>query len=287
MTASGRRTTGAGTQAVKGPSEGWHGWDDYAAFYDWENRRTVGRRDVAFWQAFAHEAGGLVLELGAGTGRVTLPLARNGAHVVGVDRSAEMLAFARKRVRRARRLTGRALLARGDIRDLPFETGTFAGVIAPYGILQSLLRDRDLTRALGSVARILAPGARFGMELVPDVPRWREYRRRVTLVGRFGRTGPPVTLVESVRQDRARGLTIFDHEYTVGWGRRREVREFTIKFRTLPVAVLLRRLARAGFTVDRMYGGYAGEPFSDEADAWIVTAVRNDGVPGAESRGCT
>jgi SAM-dependent methyltransferase len=287
VTASGRRTTGAGTRAAAGSSEGWHGWDDYAAFYDWENRRTVGRRDVAFWQAFAHEAGGLVLELGAGTGRVTLPLARAGAHVVGVDRSAEMLAFARKRVRRARRLTGRALLARGDIRDLPFETGTFAGVIAPYGILQSLLRDRDLTRALGSVARILAPGARFGMELVPDVPRWREYRRRVTLVGRFGRTGPPVTLVESVRQDRARGLTIFDHEYTVGWGRRREVREFTIKFRTLPVAALLRRLARAGFTVDRMSGGYAGEPFSDEADAWIVTAVRNEGVPRAESRGCT
>jgi SAM-dependent methyltransferase len=256
-------------------SEGWHGWDDYAAFYDWENRRTVGRRDVAFWQLFAREAGGPVLELGAGTGRVTLPLARGGAHVVGIDRSGEMLAFARKRLRRARGLAGRAMLVRGDIRDLPFETGAFAGVIAPYGILQSLLRDQDLSRTLTAVARVLPPGARFGMELVPDVPRWREYRRQVTLVGRFGRTGPPVTLVESVRQDRARGLTIFDHEYTVGWGRRREVREFTIKFRTLPVAAFLRRLARAGFTLDRMYGGYAGERFSDQADAWIVTAVRN------------
>jgi SAM-dependent methyltransferase len=257
-------------------SEGWHGWDDYAAFYDWENRQTVGRRDVAFWRAFAHEAGGPLLELGSGTGRVTLPLARQGARVVGVDRSQEMLAFARKRLRRARGLHGRAMLARGDIRDLPFATGAFAGVIAPYGILQSLLRDQDLSRALLSVARVLAPGARFGMELVPDVPRWRAYHRRVTLVGRFGRTGPPVTLVESVRQDRARSLTIFDHEYTVGWGRRREVREFTIKFRTLPVAALASRLARAGFTVEHMYGGYAGEPFSDDANTWIVTAVRNE-----------
>lgn len=265
----------AGTRGSKGSSEGWHGWDDYAAFYDWENRRTVGRRDVAFWQAFAREAGGPVLELGSGTGRVTLPLAREGARVVGVDRSAEMLAFARKRLRQARGLTGRAMLARGDIRDLPFVARTFAGAIAPYGILQSLLRDQDLSRALASVARVLAPGARFGMELVPDVPRWREYRRRVTLVGRFGRTGPPVTLVESVRQDRARGLTVFDHEYTVGWGRRREVREFTIRFRTLPVAALVRRLARAGFSVERMHGGYAGEPFSNEADTWIVTAVRD------------
>ena len=29
--------------------EGWHGWDDYAPFYDWENARTLGRRDVPFW----------------------------------------------------------------------------------------------------------------------------------------------------------------------------------------------------------------------------------------------
>ena len=28
--------------------EGWHGWDEYAAYYDWENAQTVGRRDIAF-----------------------------------------------------------------------------------------------------------------------------------------------------------------------------------------------------------------------------------------------
>ena len=31
--------------------EGWHGWDDYAAFYDWENARTVARRVDGFWDA--------------------------------------------------------------------------------------------------------------------------------------------------------------------------------------------------------------------------------------------
>ena len=29
--------------------EGWHGWDGYAPFYDWENVRTVGRLDIRFW----------------------------------------------------------------------------------------------------------------------------------------------------------------------------------------------------------------------------------------------
>ena len=41
--------------------EGWHGWDEYAPFYDWENAQTVQRRDVAFWRQRAVSAGGPVL----------------------------------------------------------------------------------------------------------------------------------------------------------------------------------------------------------------------------------
>ena len=82
--------------------EGWHGWDEYAAYYDWENAQTVGRRDIAFWKHMASTVRGPVLELGCGTGRVALPVARNGTTVVGIDRSQPMLDRARKRVRRAR-----------------------------------------------------------------------------------------------------------------------------------------------------------------------------------------
>ena len=78
--------------------EGWQGWDEYAPFYDWENAQTLGRRDVPFWRRVAIGAGGPVLELGCGTGRVSLPLARAGVDLVGVDRSAPMLARARKQI---------------------------------------------------------------------------------------------------------------------------------------------------------------------------------------------
>ena len=44
--------------------EGFEGWDDYAPFYDWENARTLGRRDVPFWRNLAIQAAGRVLELG-------------------------------------------------------------------------------------------------------------------------------------------------------------------------------------------------------------------------------
>src|SRR5213079_1947437 len=90
----------------KADQEGWQGWDDYADFYDWENAQTLDRRDVKFWQDMAQRVDGPILELGCGTGRVTIPVARTGARVFGVDRSQEMLAHATRRARRAR-LPGR------------------------------------------------------------------------------------------------------------------------------------------------------------------------------------
>ena len=168
--------------------EGWQGWDEYAPFYDWENAQTLGRRDVPFWRRIAAVAGGPVLELGCGTGRVSLPLARAGVELVGIDRSAPMLDRARRRILKSSnpRILKSLDLVRGDIRQLPFEDATFPMVLAPYGILQSLIRPRDLTATLASVARVVAPGGTFGIDLVPDVPKWREYENRVQLRGRAG-----------------------------------------------------------------------------------------------------
>ena len=101
------------------PTEGWEGWDEYAPFYDWENARTLGRRDVPFWRNLALHVAGRVLELGCGTGRISIPLGRAGVDLVGIDRSEPMLARARQRVRRGR-LDRRVRLVRGDIRFLPF-----------------------------------------------------------------------------------------------------------------------------------------------------------------------
>jgi len=248
-------------------AHGWEGWDDYARFYDWENAQTVQRRDVGFWQRLAAAAEGRVLELGCGTGRVTVPVAKSGTNVIGIDRSAPMLARAGARLRRAK-LLRRATLVRGDIRSLPFRPRTFALVMAPYGILQSLVRERDLQGALLSVHRVLARGGRFGIDLVPDLPVWSEYERQKTLSGTMG--GARVNLVESVRQDRARRLTVFDQRYTASRGRERRVYEFSLTFRTLSIRAMTRRLERAGFVVDAVLGDYRGGPWDTRADAWIL-----------------
>lgn len=258
--------------------EGWTGWDEYAPFYDWENARTLGRKDVAFWRQLALRAQGPVLELGCGTGRIALPLARAGVSIVGVDRSAPMLAHAARRARglsraRAGRGRGHVGLVRSDIRALPFCSARFATVLAPYGILQSLLRERDLSAALAAVARVLRPGGLFGVDLVPDVPGWREYADKVQLTGR-ARGGVELTLRESVRQQRRRRLTIFEQVYVARRRDRVTTHRFTLTFRTLPIRQMASRLERSGFAIEALLGDYRGAPWDARADTWIILARR-------------
>jgi ubiquinone/menaquinone biosynthesis C-methylase UbiE len=257
-------------------SEGHEGWDDYAPFYDWENARTLGRRDVPFWRSLAVHTGGQVLELGSGTGRISLPLARAGVRVVGIDRSGPMLDRARSRVRRAK-LADRVRLVRGDIRFLPFASANLSMVMAPYGVLQSLLRERDLAATLAEVRRVLEPGGTFGLELVADLPSWQEYRKRLSLKGwRHRRGGAHVTLLETVRQDRARRLTIFDQEFTERRGATRRTHRFALTFRTLTVPQMARRLEKAGFTITALLGDYRGKPWDPRAETWVILARNPD-----------
>jgi SAM-dependent methyltransferase len=276
--------------------EGWHGWDEYAPFYDWENARTLGRRDVPFWRNLAVHAGGRALELGCGTGRIAIPLGRAGVSLVGIDRSQPMLDRARTRVRRAK-LGGRVQLVRGDIRHLPFlpthdprftthdprptihdprpTIEGFSLVIAPYGILQSLLRERDLKATLEAVHRVLEPGGTFGMELVADLPSWSEYKKRISLKGWRGKAGGShVTLVETVRQDPVRKLTIFDQAFTERRGSRKRTHSFALTFRTLTVPQMTRRLENAGFEISALLGDYRGGPWDPRAEVWVILARR-------------
>jgi ubiquinone/menaquinone biosynthesis C-methylase UbiE len=256
--------------------EGWEGWDAYAPFYDWENARTLGRRDVPFWRDVARRVQGRVLELGSGTGRIALPLARAGVPLIGVDRSAEMLRQAVRRavtLRRQGRKKTSLRFIRADIRHLPFADRSFGAVLAPYGIVQSLTRERDLAATLESVSRVIAPGGLFGLDLVPDVPNWREYANRVQLKGR-AQKGVHLTLVESVRQDRRKRLTTFEQTYVARRGNKVTRHTFDLTFRTLPLPVMVRRLERAGFSIEATLGDYRGGAWDERADVWVVLARR-------------
>jgi ubiquinone/menaquinone biosynthesis C-methylase UbiE len=197
-------------------------------------------------------------------------MARTGVPMTGIDRSEPMLSRAVARARRVPRAM-RPRVLRGDIRALPFRARTFGTVMAPYGLLQSLLRESDLQATLAEVSRVLRRGGLFAIDLVPDLTTWAEYQRRVSLRGRNA-SGARVTLVESVRQDRRNRRTIFDEEFIEQRGRRRRRHAFSLTFRTLRLPDVTARVERAGFRIEMTAGSYRGAPWSDDADVWLVQA---------------
>ncbi len=128
--------------------------------------------------------GKLVVDVCTGTGDLALTFADAGAHVIGVDFTAEMLARARAKAMQA---DGRHLFAQGDALHLPIRTGTAAAATIAFG----LRNVADRRAALSELRRILAPGGRaLVLEFSQPRGRWfgalyRQYFTRV--LPRLGR----------------------------------------------------------------------------------------------------
>lgn len=139
------------------------------AYYDQAYRRR--REDVAFYVAEATAAStrGAVLELGAGTGRVAIAMARAGAEVVCVDLVPAMLDRAAMRVaKEPRAVRERLSFRQGDLRSVRLRK-RFPLVVAPFNVFMHLYELRDVERALATVKAHLAPRGRFVFDvMVPD-----------------------------------------------------------------------------------------------------------------------
>lgn len=133
-------------------------YDHNAALYDLQY--AAYRDDIPFYTRLAHDQGGSVLELGAGTGRVTEALLAAGHEVVAVDASAAMLARARARLGTPPGLE----LVQADMREFRLER-TFDLVIAPFNTLMHAYTIDDQDRTLATVAAHLAPGGLFAFDV--------------------------------------------------------------------------------------------------------------------------
>lgn len=137
-----------------------------AAGYDRAGHGIPG--DVAFYVTLAEAAAAPVLELGCGTGRVTLALARAGVTVVGLDNDATMLDQAR---RKAGNVANPAWVE-ADMRT--FALGQrFGQIVIPYRSLQLMGAVAACGEVLGRVAAHLLPGGSlaFNVSNVPALVR--------------------------------------------------------------------------------------------------------------------
>jgi SAM-dependent methyltransferase len=128
------------------------------AHYD----RLFGRGYVAFWLSQARKRGGPILELGCGTGKLSIPLAEAGFSVVGLDNSPALLQFAGGK-------NDDVKWIEGDMRSFDLDE-TFALIMLPSNNLGHLHTPEDFENCVGCVKRHLQPGGAFVIDVfVPNL----------------------------------------------------------------------------------------------------------------------
>ena len=239
------------------------------------------RGDVAFYVEEARSAGGPVLELGCGTGRILLPIARAGIEVTGIEGSTAMLARARAMLEREDAdVRARATLHQGDARD--FTLGRrFALIIAPFRILQHLTTIDDQLSCLAAIGRHLEPNGRLVFDvfnphfsyLVRDRTAETEDTPRLTLPD--GRTMRRASRVLRVRWHDQVSETelVYYVAPRAGAEEARFVQSFEMRWYLRDELTHL--LARAGFRIDAFYGNFDRSPLTEPSPEMIVSARRD------------
>jgi SAM-dependent methyltransferase len=208
--------------------------------------------DQGFFAARIAANGGPALELACGTGRLLLPLLRDGLVVEGLDTSADMLAILR---RKASALGLHPVLHQRPMQhfELP---ARFATVFCAINSFQILVEDTEIDAALACCFHALRPGGELVLTVTspPDAwaGEWTE-RRRVTL-----EDGARVVIDEQTRPHPTQPRWCWDLRWRISRGD--DVQELLQSFtlRDYDATDLPARLHGAGFSGVAEQRGYTG-----------------------------
>jgi SAM-dependent methyltransferase len=227
-------------------------YDRIAELYDPWSASVV--EDVDFYVAEARKAGGLVLELGVGTGRIAIPTAAAGVRVIGVDSSEGMLEICRRKAEEAG-VADRLELRLGDLRRPPVREQVVL-VTCPFRSVLHLETDEDRLAALRSAYDRLTPGGRLVFDVFAPS---REDVRETN--GRWLEREPGIW--ERADWDlRTRTLTL---------GVRGESGEAWMRLAWLSVDEWRALIERAGFELLACYGWFDMHPYRGGEDSvWVA-----------------
>lgn len=245
-----------------------HNLEEFQEPEDYDLEYGAYEPEGPFYEALAARAGGPILDVACGTGRIAIPLARKGFAMTGIDLAAPMLAHAR------RKSAGLAIdWQLADFRN--FDLGRrFALAIMSGNAFQACLTDADQAALLAAVHRHLQPGGYFAFET--RNPRQADFYGNETetfwhsFVDRLGRT-IDVSLVEVYDPSRA---VLACRVIRRVHGAAGEPRTTMIRIRYTAPADLNRRLAAAGFALAEQYGGVDRSALTAESPSIVTVALK-------------
>jgi SAM-dependent methyltransferase len=227
--------------------------------------------ELEFYQRQAQRAGPRVLELACGTGRLTIPLARSGLILTGLDLSAEMLA---RSATKAAALNLALDLHPADMRTFALDQ-QFDLIFIPINSLCHLMDWRDVGQCFAQVRRHLAPGGRFVIDVFnPSLALLTRDRTRWYEVGDYrDAQGGTVRLTEQNKYDAATQINHLQWRFETESGQRLE---HSLTMRQFFPQELDALLAHSGFVVAQKFGKYGETPFHGDSTQQIVVAQVGD-----------
>jgi SAM-dependent methyltransferase len=258
-------------------------YDSFIADYYDESPIVRGRtQDVAFYREAVREFGDPVLELGCGTGRITMALAQMGRRVTGLDLSERMLEGAtRKRAALFTEERERVHLVQGDMTR--FDLGEkFRLIIIPFRPFQHLLEVPQQMDCLECVRKHLRPGGRLILDVFQtDAERMHDpvHMRESTLTEYQTADGRQVRISERVAafhraEQRNDVEMIYSVEHLDG---RKERLVFAWPLRYFFRYEVEHLLARCGFRVVATYGDFDRTPIRGDSPEMIFVAETRQG----------
>ncbi len=252
-----RRTAEATGEA--GVSEWFRSWFgcEYLALYPHRNRVEARQAVDLLKDATAAAPGARVLDLACGAGRHLAELHRVGYRTAGLDLSAPLLAAART-------VAPQATLVRGDMRRIPFRSGTFQVVSSYFTSFGYFAAEEDDRGVLAEVRRVLCAGGWFLLDFlnadqVEANLRERDWR---TVAGM--EVVQERRLVESGR--------IVEKRITISGPAGASPRAFVERVRMYRPAELAALLASAGLEPGPRFGGYDRSPLAPDSLRCVLLA---------------
>jgi SAM-dependent methyltransferase len=251
-------------------------YEKIAGYYDLIHASLTA--DMPLVLMLARQGKGPVLELGCGTGRLLLPLARAGNRVIGLDNSAAMLEKARERLSaEPPEVQNRVRLVEADMAD--FELGEQVRLaILPYNTLLHLERAA-MEQTLKAVGQHMDDNGRLFIDVVNPMLASQTPDDRMLTLERLmvdPETGETVAQMASswvdLQEQTLHVTWLFDASPPEGGPVRRMVVQADYHY-LYPHEVEL-MLKTAGFRMARIYGGYDGRPFDEESERLLVLASK-------------
>jgi SAM-dependent methyltransferase len=243
------------------------------AYYTKTYRSRV--EDVRFYVDLAETAKGAVLEYGCGNGRITLPAARAGASITGVDLSSPMLADLRAQLRDEREdVRARVTLRRGDMRALRLGQ-RFPLVICPFNAFLHLYARPDVERFLARVGEHLTPRGQLVFDVsVPEPEELARDPAKAYVAPRFrypnadGSAGPTIRYTERFDYDKVRQVLFVAMEFAPQGGG--EPWMTPLAHRQFYPRELEALLHYNGFEIVEQYGDFFRSPLTTHSGTMVV-----------------